>query len=340
MAGKVLYSPVARLSFFRHKTVLEAMKFFRSIFLRTAAAALVVGMSASGCGEGNGDVTGQLKVAAGLPPVAYLAKRVGGEAVAVRTMLPEGRNPHDYSPGPREVRDAASSRVFFTTGMRFENALVRPLHRGKTRIVDVTRGIDRLPMELSCGDHDHGDGHHDHDHEHEHEHGEALDPHVWLGIDNACRMAENIRDELSSLDPARAETYRDNCRRLTDEFQALQRQLKEEFAPYAGRRFYVYHPAFGYFAKMLGLRQEAVELGGREVTPARMAEIVKHAEKDQVRTIFVQPQFSPSVCRALERELHVRTVPADPLREDLRANFADLAQALKTGFDGDAGGTR
>lgn len=319
---------------------IEAMRFLRSMFLRAAAAALAVGVLSSGCGGGSGEEgAGRLKVAAGLPPVAYLAKRVGGDAVDVRTMLPEGRNPHDYSPGPREVRDAAASRVFFTTGMRFESALARPLRQGKTRIVDVTRGIDRLPMELSCGDHDHG---HDHDHDadhahgHDHEHGEALDPHVWLGLDNACRMAENIRDELCSLDPDHAAAYRDNCRRLTAEFAALERRLKADFAPYAGRRFYVYHPAFGYFAKMLGLRQEAVELGGREVTPARMAEIVKHAEKDRVRTIFVQPQFSPSVCRALERELHVRTVPADPLREDLAANFVDLAKVLKAGFDGEA----
>lgn len=307
------------------------------MFLRTAAAVLVAGALSSGCGGESAEDVGRLKAAAGLPPVAYLAKRVGGDAVEVRTMLPEGRNPHDYSPGPREVRDAAASRVFFTTGMRFDNALVRPLRQGKTRIVDVTRGIDRLPMELSCGDHDHDHDHDaDHDHHHEHDHGEALDPHVWLGIDNVCRMAENIRDEFSSLDPGHAEAYRDNCRRLTDEFKALEQQLKAEFSPYAGRRFYVYHPAFGYFAKMLGLRQEAVELGGREVTPARMAEIVKHAEKDNIRTIFVQPQFSPSVCRALERELRVRTVPADPLREDLRANFVDLARALKAGFDGDA----
>ena len=314
------------------------------MFLRAAAAVLTVMALGSGCGEKNAESPRRLKAAAGLPPVAYLAKRVGGDAVEVRTMLPEGRNPHDYSPGPREVRDAASSRVFFTTGMRFENALVRPLRQGKTRIVDVTRGVDRLPMELSCGDHDHHHDHHhghdaDHDHGHHHdhdEHGEALDPHVWLGLGNACRMAENIRDEFISLDPDHADVYRDNCRRLTAEFEALEQRLKTEFSPYAGRRFYVYHPAFGYFAKMLGLRQEAVELGGREVTPARMAEIVKHAEKDRVRTIFVQPQFSPSVCRALERELNVRTVPADPLREDLSANFVDLARVLKAGFDGEA----
>ena len=49
----------------------------------------------SGCGGSSPDGDSRMPVAAGMPPVAYLAKRVGGEAVKVATMLPEGRNPHD-----------------------------------------------------------------------------------------------------------------------------------------------------------------------------------------------------------------------------------------------------
>ena len=153
-------------------------------------------------------------------------------------------------------------------------------------------------------------------------------------------MAENIRDEFCAADPAHAELYRENCSRLTSELRELGTRLRAKMRPYAGRRFYVYHPAFGYFAKMLDLRQEAVELGGREVTPARMAEIVRRARQDKVRTIFVQPQFSPSSTRALERELGVTAVPADPLRDDLEKNFAYLAEALEQGFAKESGGDR
>jgi len=293
-----------------------------------------------GCGGKRGAVSptsGRTKIAVGLPPVAYLVKRVGGDEVEVRTMLREGRSPHDYSPGIREMRDAASSRLFFSTGLKFEEKLARSLKRGGTRIVDVSRGIERIPMEVAC---DHRDEHGPHDHHDEHErHGEG-DPHVWLNAENACRMAETIRDELIEADPAHAQLYRENCRGLIVELHACEARLKAEMAPYKGRRFYVYHPAFGYYAGMLDLHQEAFALGGREVTVARLAEILRRAKADNVRTVFTQPQFNPASVRALEREHGLKVVPADPLREDLIENFKELGEALKAGFESDDRGKK
>lgn len=298
-------------------------------------SAAVFGLSIFAAGCGGRPASGKMKVAAGLPPVAYLAKRVGGDAVEVRTMLAEGRSPHDYSPGAREMRDAASSRLFLSTGMSFEEKLEQSLKRGGTRIVDVSRGIERIPMEVSCDDHHEHHEHHDH-----HDHHGAGDPHVWLNVENACRMAETIRDEFSSADPAHAVVYRENCRKLIDELRVCEARLKKDMAPYRGRRFYVYHPAFGYYAKMLDLRQEAFELDGREVTAARLPEILRRAKADKVRTVFTQPQFNPASVRALEREHGITVIPADPLREDLLRNFSDLGQALKAGFESDDGGAK
>ena len=65
-----------------------------SIFTRCLAGAVVVLSLVSGCGE-NEKPQGPLEVAAGLPPVAFLAERIGGETVSGSTMLPEGRSPHD-----------------------------------------------------------------------------------------------------------------------------------------------------------------------------------------------------------------------------------------------------
>lgn len=291
----------------------------------------VVGLSIFAVGCGGKQASGKLKVAAGLPPVAYLAKRVGGDAVEVRTMLAEGRSPHDYSPGAREMREAASSKLFLTTGMTFEEKLEHSLKRGGTRIVEVSRGIERIPMEVSCEHHENHD-HHDH-------HG-AGDPHVWLDAENACRMAETIRDELTAVDPSHAGLYRENCRKLIEELRACDAQLKKDMAPYRGRRFYVYHPAFGYYARMLDLHQEAFELGGREVTAARLPEVIRRAKADNVRTVFTQPQFNPASVRALEREHGINVVPADPLREDLLENFRYLGQVLKAGFETGGGGEK
>ena len=183
-------------------------------------------------------------------------------------------------------------------------------------------------MEISC-DHDHD--HHDH-HHHGEEAEDALDPHIWLNVENACRMAENIRDEFRRADPAHAEVYRKNCAALLEELGECEKRLKTEMAPYRGRRFYVYHPAFGYFANMFGLRQEAVELDGREVTPAHLAELTRRAKSDRVGVIFVQPQFNPSAMRALQRQLRVEVKTADPLRRDVLKNIQELVSELRMAF--------
>ena len=283
-----------------------------------AVAALGLSTSTAGCVRRSN--SGKLKIAAGLPPVAYLAQRVGGDAVEVKTMLMEGRSPHDYSPNASEMREAAFCRLFLTTGMSFEKKLERSLQEGGTRIVDVSRGIERIPMEDSCG--------HDHDHDHDHD---GFDPHVWLNAENACRMAENIRDELCSADPRHADLYRRNCEALLKELRECEKRLKADMVPYRGRCFYVQHPAFGYYAKMLGLRQVAMADSGRDLTPDTLNKFTRRVKDDRCSIVFTQPQFNPASARAL-KERGLKVVEADPLRCDLIKNFHDLGRELKASF--------
>ena len=291
------------------------------VFLRCAACVVVILSLVSGCGK-KPKAEGPLQVAAGLPPVAFLASRVGGEAVAVSTMLPEGRSPHDYSPAPHDVLNASRSRIFLTTGMNFEKTLCRPLDGAKTTVCDVTEGVKRIPMASGGHGHDHADGH-DHD---------ALDPHVWLDFDNLCVMANNICKAFCIADPDNDALYRANAIKLIGEIRIQRQLLAAQLAQFRGRCFYVYHPAFGYFANMFGLRQEAVELDGREVTPARLSALIQQARRDRVAVIFVQPQFNPSAMQALRRQLKVEVKTADPLRRDVLKNMQELVSELRMAF--------
>ena len=290
------------------------------VFWGGVAGVVVILALISGCGKKQ-KAEGPLEVAAGLPPVAFLASRIGGEAVVVNSMLPDGRSPHDYSPAPHDVLNASRSRIFLTTGMNFEKTLCRPLDSARTTVCDVTEGIRRIPM----ASHGH-DGHAD-DHDHD-----ALDPHVWLDSENLCIMANNICKAFCTADPDNDALYRANSIKLIGEIRLQTRLLAAQLAPYRGRCFYVYHPAFGYFANMFGLRQEAVELDGREVTPARLSDLIQQARRDRVAVIFVQPQFNPSAMQALQRQLRVEVKTADPLRRDVLKNMQELVSELRMAF--------
>ena len=268
----------------------------------------------------------KLPVCAGLGPVANIVSAVGGDAVRVTFMLPEGRSPHDHAPGPRELRQALKAKLFFTTGMPYEERITRAL-KGKVPVADISAGIRRIPLE----EHHHPGGNHGHHHDHDHD-AESGDPHVWLSPVNCAVMAANAARELGKLLPAR----KDEFRRRAEVFAVKMRRLHEntlgKLAPYKGRSFFVYHPAFGYFAALYGLHQRAVELGGRETTPARLAQVVKEARRSGVKVIFVQKQFNPASARALADAIKGEVLELDPLAADVAANLDAVCGALIKGF--------
>ena len=284
----------------------------------------------AGCGnENNAQFTPS--AVAGLPPVAWIAQEIGGKHQSAVSLLPEGRSPHDYAPGPSVLRRASGAKLFLSCGMPFEKSAEKSL---KCQIVDVTKGIDRIMFDTAGNIHDHSScgGHHHHD-------GtscsaDGSDPHVWLSCENACRIAENIAEAFSKTDPANAEVYKKNLAAFKKRFEQLKKETAEKLAPYAGKTFFVYHPAFGYFAKEYNLKQQSVELGGREVSAARLAEVIKMAKASQAKVIFTQKEFNPRNSEVLARETNSKCVEMDALAFDIEKLIRNMADAIVSGFGG------
>ena len=96
-------------------------------------------------------------------------------------------------------------------------------------------------------------------------------------------------------------------------------------APYRGRSFYVFHPGFGYFADAYGLKQEAVEAGGRSPTPKQLRALIEKAQADGVKTIFVQPQYAPQSAQVVAEAIGGKVVAINGLGKDVIADIEDIA---------------
>ena len=301
------------------------MKNIYGLFLAAFSAVLL--FCTTGCGEQPASVNGKKRVTAGLPPVAHIARCIAGDRFEIQTMLPEGKSPHDYAPGPQDVRNASGSKIFFSTGLPFEVRAVKPLR--SVKIADVTVNTHKIPF---GGDHEHGPGCiHDHN-DHTGHHHEAMDPHVWLDLGNVEAIAKNITAELAAADPDGKAVYEKNCAAFITEVQAADKRIKEKLAPFNGREFFVYHAAFGYFAHRYALKQTAIELGGREIAPARLAEVIRKAREAKTRIIFVQPQFNPASSKALANAIGGKVASLDPLSSDVVKNLEHMADAIVSGF--------
>ena len=109
-------------------------------------------------------------------------------------------------------------------------------------------------------------------------------------------------------------------------------QVCRALRPHAGQSFYVFHPAFGYFGDTYGLKQQAVESEGKMPAPRQLRALIKKAKAEQVRIIFVQPQFDQRTAEVVAGLIGGVAVPIDPLARDVLKNFREMAAKMEEAF--------
>jgi len=302
-----------------------------------------------------------LPVTVSIAPQAYFAKRIGGDRIAVTVMVPAGADAHTFEPKPSQMAALQKARLYFAVGIDFERAWLPRFADVNKAMTIVETDKDIVKIAMTPHDHDAAEAGHDHDHdadkpqaghghdaatpeaaaaapaghEHGHEdhghHHEGLDPHVWLGPSQVKIQATAMRDALIAADPAGADAYRAGYESFSADINALDKKLRAAFAavPEGQRKFMVFHPAWGYFAKQYGLTQVPVESEGKEPGPAQLAAIIDEARKDGVRVVFVQPQFSDRNAEVVAKAIGGSVVGVDPMAEDWLANMEKVAAAFQ-----------
>lgn len=258
-----------------------------------------------------------LAVGVGILPQAYLAERIGGGHLSVSVLVGPGQNYHTYEPTPKQLADLAGSSVYFEIGFAFEQRLVEKITaaNAKVSIVDQREGITLRAMDEEPCESDHGHG--------------TQDPHVWMNPRNMQVLGTNMARALERIDGAHATEYKANLELLNRDLEALDRQVSATLAPFRGRTFYVYHPAFGYLADAYGLKQSAVEIEGKEPTARQLAALIERAKGEGVRAILVQQQFPRKAAETVAREIGGRVIAVDPLAKDYIAGIETIAQSLR-----------
>ncbi len=260
-----------------------------------------------------------LPVYGSVAPISAIVAAVGGEQVKVASLLRPGESPLTFSPTPRQLADLADSRLLFSAGLPFERAWI-PRIRGLSptlEVVDLRQGLDLIanPHAHPGADH-HGDA-------------DEPDPHIWTDPLLVVRISEVIRDRLSQLDPGHAPHYSDRQQALARRLLALDRKLSADLASLAHRRFLVFHPAWGYFARRYGLTQLAIEHEGKQAGGRWVAELIEQARRDGIRVILVQPQFDRRLAQQIADAIGGRVFSVDPLSRDFEESLRKLAAVLR-----------
>ncbi len=305
-------------------------------FLFRAAIASLAALMAAGC-SGSEEKQQQRVVFTTILPQKDFVQRVAADRFEVNALVGPGQSPHDFIVTPEQMVRLSQAEIFFRIGVEAEEGFLPRIIASNPglKIADLREGVRMRDIEQPC---EHDGHHHSHDdnhrdkHHHYHNHG-SKDPHIWLSPVTVKQIAMTIKNTLVEQDPEGEQIYARNLASFIDELDSLDTFLRRVFAPYKGRYLFVFHPAFGYFADEYGLKQMAIETGGKEPSARALTRLLDLAKEHNPGVIFVQPQYSEKSARAIAEQIGCAVVTINPLPENYIKEMRTMAEAIRESFE-------
>lgn len=265
-----------------------------------------------------------LRVVATFSILGDMVREVGGERVAVTTIVGRNSDTHNFEATPQDAKALLEAQVLVLNGLDFEPWLPRLLEASgfKGQQVLASEGVDVRRLGEAAGhdhsgDHDHDDGHdhdhkhgdgHDHDHKHDghgHSHGD-VDPHAWQDLSNGLRYVRNIAQGLTRADPRNARYYEGRAANYSARIEALDAEIRAALAGIAPeqRRVISSHDAFGYFGAAYGIEFIPVSGLSNQAEPSArdVARIITLARESGVSGVFIENMSNPVMAKQIARE--------------------------------------
>ena len=275
------------------------------------AGALALGLGACGGGSGDGGSTGGtsggVSVVATTTVLGDVARQVvecgGGE---VRTLMPVGADPHDFSPSSADITEMVRADLVIANGLGLEESLQSALASAAddgARVLELAPLLDPLPF-----------GEDGHEAEEtaadeaatEDDHG-AEDPHVWLDASRMATGASLIGAELA--DVTGDDAYATCGEEVSAALMETDAEVRDILAavPADERILVTDHDAFGYFADAYDFEVAGVVIPGgstlAQPSSSELAALAQTVRDTGVRAIFANTANPTALVDALANEV-------------------------------------
>lgn len=239
----------------------------------------------------------KLPVTASFSILGDLVRVVGGDRVAVTTLVGANEDAHVFEAKPSDAKTLLASKLVVLNGLGFEpwagKLLKSSGYQGET--VTAAKGVKARAMQEDKG---HG-AHAGHAHE-------ETDPHAWQNSNNVALYVRNIAAGLAKVDAAGAATYQANAEAYVKELQALDAWAQAQIAtiPADKRKVITSHDAFGYFAAQYGVKFLAPQGVNTEAEPSakQVAQLIKQIQREKIRAVFVENMSNPKLIAQLSKD--------------------------------------
>ena len=304
-----------------------------------------------------------LPVVATFSILGDMVERIGGEHIALTTLVGPDGDAHVYQPTPKVARSVAEADVLFLNGLEFEGWLERLAEAASFggAMVVATKGVVPIAFDdhddhddhdehddhddhEKHDDHDEHDEHDDHDDHAGHDHG-AFDPHAWQSLENAVIYANNIAAGLAQADPENAGDYYANRATFITEVETLRADIGAmmKSLPADKRTVVTPHDAFGYFTATYDLTFVAPQgmSTDSEVSAADVAALITQIREESISAVFIESITDNRMMQQIANEtgatiggtlysdaLSAQSGPASTYLDMMRHNATTLFDAL------------
>jgi ABC-type Zn uptake system ZnuABC Zn-binding protein ZnuA len=229
----------------------------------------------------------RIQVVATTTDLRSLTEAVGGDRIAVASLVPASMDAEDYQPKPQDVLRLRRARMVVRVGLDYDLWLDRlllqagepELRRGGSGYVDASFAIAVLELRgMSVGP---GDGH---------AHGSG-NPHYWLDPKNAEIVTGTILEALARIDPAGASGYEANRLAFLARLDGKLKEWEARLSRLDAAPLVAYHNSWPYFARRFRLNF----VGFIEIKPgippsaSHLARMIETMRARSVRIVIREP---------------------------------------------------
>jgi ABC-type Zn uptake system ZnuABC Zn-binding protein ZnuA len=262
---------------------------------RVASAIVMLAMVTACQGPGSPSAppaSAGLKVVTTTTVFADIVRIIGGDRVAVSSIIPAGVGPEDFEPKPDDAKLLSDAALIVSNGVGLDDFLHDLLASGSGGATPQLVLGEGIPTVTEDGEEN---------------------PHFWLDPSLVKQYyVPRIAAKLAEIDPAGKASFDANAATYSTALDTLDADLKAkvEQIPEANRKLVTFHDAFPYFARHFGFELVGVILQnpGQEPTAADLAALVDQVKAAGVKAVFSEAQFSPKLAETLAKEAGITDV--------------------------------
>jgi zinc transport system substrate-binding protein len=243
----------------------------------------------------------KLNVMATIFPVYDFARNIGGDKINVKMLLPPGTDAHHYELKPEDIVKVTKADIFLFTNFELEQwafKIIKAADKNTNMLaIETGSGTDLLPLNQEETAKEKNENHE--------ENISRFDPHIWLDMDNAQKMVDNIADTFIKKDSRNSDYYKKNAGDYKLKLAALDQRYRAELSGCKTKTIlHAGHSAFAYLAKRYNLQYIAVYnvFADAEPSPQQVFTLIEQIKNEKVPFVYYEDMINPRLAQTIAQE--------------------------------------